>query len=172
MADFRRWKVNFDGGGIVSRKPAAEPPGYRASGAKELEPRPSGAAQKSAEAVKRKQAALMQRAMDPAKQAGFMCFMLYMSGNTLQVFSIMMLVSCISLPLAAIVNVAKALPRDEDGELQVFLPRLTFCAIQLGQFVFAMYKLNTMGLLPTYASDWVSTLEAPSMAQHSLGGAL
>jgi len=131
--------------------------------------------------------------MDPAKQAAFLAFMLYMSGNTLQVpplhtchpprspqhstlqhfqvFSIMMLVSCITMPLAAIANVAKALPRDEDGELSVLLPRATFVAIQAAQFGFAMYKLNSMGLLPTHASDWVSTLQAPAVVQHALGGA-
>lgn len=159
-------------GGIVSKQTVTEPPGYKDAGTKDLEMRTSGVVQKPSDIRQRKQSALMQKAMDPAKQAGFMCFMLYMSGNSLQVFSIMMLVSCVYSPLAAILNVVKAIPKDAEGELSVFLPRITYCAVQMGQFIFAMYKLNTMGLLPTYASDWVSMLDGPSVAELSVGAIL
>lgn len=170
MSTFRQWKLEAEAAMIVSKKALSDPPGYRSS-AKELEPRKVSTVTK-ADQVKRKQSALMARAMEPAKQAGFMCFMLYMSGNGLQIFSIMMLVSCIYSPVAAIFNAHKAIPQDEAGELSVFLPRICFMLIQGGQFLFAMYKLHNMGLLPTYASDWVSQLDAPLRSELSYGSIL
>jgi hypothetical protein len=74
--------------------------------------------------------------------------------------------------VAAILNAAKAIPQDEAGELSVLLPRACFVLIQSGQFLFAMYKLHNMGLLPTYASDWVSQLDAPLRSEVSFGSVL
>jgi hypothetical protein len=34
----------------------------------------------------------------------------------------------------------------------------------MGQIVFGLYKLNGMGLLPVYASDWVSSLKVCPLA--------
>ena len=117
----------------------------------------------------RKEAALRQRAFDPAKQAGFMCFMLYMSGSSLSVFSIMMLVSCVYAPFAALAKVTKLFPADK--QVDVMVPRLIFVAVQLGQLCFAAYKLDGMGLLPTYASDWMSQMTAPHVIERAVGPA-
>lgn len=62
-----------------------------------------------------------------------------------------------------------AFPADPDRKLDTFTPRLLYCLIHLGQFVFGLYKLNAMGLLPTHASDWLSAIAAPKSLEHSYG---
>ncbi len=59
-------------------------------------------------------------------------------------------------------------PKEDDWpQLDTFTPRLLFCAIQLGQMVFGLWKLDGMGLLPVYPSDWISTMAVPDSVEHS-----
>ena len=59
-------------------------------------------------------------------------------------------------------------PREDDWpQLDVFGPRLLFCAIQMGQIAFGLHKLDSMGLLPVYPSDWISTMAVPPSLENS-----
>lgn len=58
----------------------------------------------------------------------------------------------------------------EDGKLNVLFPRILYCLIQAGGLAFGLWKLNTMGLLPTHASDYVSSLKVPVSQEFSTGG--
>lgn len=49
-------------------------------------------------------------------------------------------------------------------------PRALFVAIQAGGLMFAIYKLNGMGLLPTHPSDWFDS-SVPLAAEFSVGSA-
>jgi len=60
-----------------------------------------------------------------------------------------------------------AFPRDPEGQLDTLTPRLVYCLIHLGQFIFGLYKLNGMGLLPTHASDWLAGAAPPPMLEHA-----
>ena len=40
----------------------------------------------------------------------------------------------------------------------------------LAGLAMALYKLNSMGLLPTHASDWVSGMKPPTPVEHAYGG--
>jgi ER membrane protein complex subunit 4 len=171
MADFRTWKLDFSSRALTARKSnIADPPGFDSRVFAEIEAPPAKrkhAGGLDAAARARKENALRQKAMEPLKQAGFMCFVLWMSGNSLQIFSIMTMVSCLYSPIHAIANVTKAFPPQQD--LDVLLPRLIYCGVYLGQLAFAVHKLNSMGLLPTYASDWVSQMKPPSIIEMSIG---
>ncbi len=59
---------------------------------------------KELEQLEAKQAALYGRAQSVFKNVGFMCFMMWMSGSQIHLFSIMMTVSGIYQPLMAIMN--------------------------------------------------------------------
>eukprot|EP00976_Prorocentrum_cordatum_P093124 1189244-Prorocentrum_minimum.AAC.1 len=101
-----------------------------------------------------------------------------MSGNSVQIFSIGITVTALMQPIKAIIGSA------QDKDVDIFLPRLAFIALQLGgQYLFAfvmlhqytlvvwwaerpslsrllglamgLYKLSNMGLLPTHGSDWI-----------------
>jgi hypothetical protein len=64
---------------------------------------------------------------------------------------------------------AAAFPPDPEKKLDTLSPRLLYCLINLGQCVFALYKLNSMGLLPSHASDWLSAIAVPQSVEHSFG---
>ena len=59
---------------------------------------------KEMEQLEAKQTALYGRAQGVFKNVGFMCFMMWMSGSQIHLFSIMMTVSGIYQPLMAIMN--------------------------------------------------------------------
>ena len=43
-----------------------------------------------------------------------------------------------------------------------------FCAIQVGQLAFGLHKLDSMGLLPVFPSDWISTMAVPPSLENSV----
>lgn len=67
------------------------------------------------------------------------------------------------------VSPAAVFPSDAERKLDTFTPRLLYCLINVGQFIFALHKLNAMGLLPTHASDWLSAIAVPQSLEHSYG---
>lgn len=169
MSDFAKWKLDFSSRALVARKSALpDPPGYDVQDADmEVEPAKKNNTDLDSAMLARKELALRSKAMEPLKQVGFMCFMLYMSGNSLQLFSIMMLSSCIYSPFQAIANVAKVFPKNKD--VDVLVPRALYCAVYVGQLIFAAYKLDKMGLLPTHASDWASQIPPAIFTERSIG---
>jgi hypothetical protein len=119
--------------------------------------------------LQRKQSALYDRATGPIKQIAMMCFMAYMSGNGIQIFSILMTANLLQAPITAILASGQVFPKEEDWpQLDVLTPRLLFCVIQLGQFLFGLWKLDGMGLLPAYASDWISSMKVPVVLEKSI----
>jgi ER membrane protein complex subunit 4 len=172
MTEFNKWKLEFHSKAVVpSKRSPPDPPGFvPTSSLGQIEPLISE--DKHSKALDtatrtRKESALRQKAMEPGKHAGFMCFMLYMSGSQPSVFSIMMMVTCVSAPIMALTNITKQFPADK--HVDVNIPRLIYAAIQIGQLCFAAYKLDAMGLLPTYPSDWMSQMLAPQALETSAG---
>ena len=58
----------------------------------------------------------------------------------------------------------------EGGKLNILVPRLIFILIQGAGLAFGAWKLHTMGLLPTHASDFVSSLSVPASREFSSAG--
>ena len=58
----------------------------------------------------------------------------------------------------------------EGGKLNVFVPRMIYILIQGAGLAFGAWKLHTMGLLPTHASDFVSSLSVPVSQEFSSAG--
>jgi hypothetical protein len=123
--------------------------------------------EKSARADEAKQAELiyasaMAIAQAPGKQLLMTAFMLWMSGNSLQIFSIVMLGMAMWTPVQELFNVHTRFARFADSRVSMLLPKLTFVAIQFAALALGLYKCNTMGLLPTATADWVdATVRAP-----------
>jgi hypothetical protein len=108
-------------------------------------------------------------AQSSVKQVGMFAFMMYMSGNSVHIFSIMMTFNGLYQPLMAIYSSGKAFERfqDSEGRVSTLAPRLLYCLIQLGSLGFALYKLSNIGLLPTHVSDWVSHIQTPLPMEYS-----
>ena len=169
MAAAGRWRVDFataHGSDAVS-----EPPGYAASAVSSRDAEEvtgAGAVKQRGADAAFKQAKAWELARSPAAQLPMMMFMMWMSGNGVQIFSIMITFTSILNPLKAIMASGATFARFADTGVDTQMPRLAFVALNAVGLLFALNKLEAMGLLPTHASDWqpnappLRTLEASS----------
>ncbi|KAI9662804.1 MAG: hypothetical protein M1821_007850 [Bathelium mastoideum] len=97
-------------------------------------------------------------AIAPAKQLPMNGIMMYMSGNSLQIFSIMMVWMLFKNPVTAIVNINPTFARfeTEGTKANMLLVKLVFVATNLLALALGIWKVNGMGLLPTTRSDWLA----------------
>ena len=89
-------------------------------------------------------------ALAPVKSLPMTAIMMYMSGNSLQIFSIMMVFMAFKTPLLGIIGTQQAFERFEsDGNrgrlLQV---KAAYVAMQILALALGVWKVNAMGLLP------------------------
>ncbi|RHY21372.1 hypothetical protein DYB25_003553 [Aphanomyces astaci] len=80
--------------------------------------------------------------------------MMYMSGSSINIFSIMITAMAIFNPLKALFNVNGAFASLEDGKMNLAQSKVTFVVANLVAIGVALYKCGTMGLLPTTSADW------------------
>ena len=114
--------------------------------------------QKNALAAKKKTKA-MAIATKPGQQIIMNAFMLYMSGKTLNIFSISVCSMAILSPLTGLLTVNKSFSSfagDSDVDLQ--LPKLIFAALNAVWLIIGLYKMSSMRLLPTTSADWTGSI--------------
>ncbi|KAI5854228.1 hypothetical protein BZA05DRAFT_393585 [Tricharina praecox] len=97
-------------------------------------------------------------ALAPAKAIPMNAIMMYMSGNTLQIFSIMMTVMLFMNPIKALSTVGSTFSRfdNERTHARLWPVKLAFIALQIATIALGIWKVNGMGLLPTTRSDWLA----------------
>mmetsp|Transcript_15614 Transcript_15614/g.21583 ORF Transcript_15614/g.21583 Transcript_15614/m.21583 type:complete len:168 (+) Transcript_15614:189-692(+) len=159
-----RWKLDF--GDDKSKPSLPLPSGYNAT---LLELEDSGSRKRTEVDSSLKQKKVWELAKSPVKNIGMMTFMMWMSGNTVQLFSIMITFTGLAQPLKAIMSSGQMFERFADKNTEVLLPRMLFCAMQLFGFAVALYKLSMLGLLPTHTSDWI-TAKVPQVVEFASGG--
>lgn len=76
--------------------------------------------------------------------------MMYMSGNTLQIFSIMMTVMLFMNPLKALSSVGSTFSRfdNERTHTRLWPVKLAYIGLQIATILLGIWKVNGMGLLP------------------------
>lgn len=108
-------------------------------------------------------------ALSPAKQIPMQAFMMWMSGNGVQIFSVMMVYMLIKGAITSTLSVNQVFksfmpqPTSSTGNpptmgqstYDLKFQKLSFITFQLGLLGLGLYKVNTMGLLPTRLSDWI-----------------
>lgn len=89
-------------------------------------------------------------AIAPAKQLPMNAFGMYMTGNSLQIFSIMMVFMLFKAPIQALMNVQGTFQRleSEGNRQQMVLAKMAFVACNLLALGLGLWKVNGMGLLP------------------------
>merc|ERR1712029_225726 len=99
-----------------------------------------------------------EMAIAPAKSLPMNAFGMYMTGNSLQIFSIMMVFMLFKTPITALLNVQGTFARLEtDGnKSQMVMVKLAFIGCNLLALGLGIWKVNGMGLLPTTRSDWLA----------------
>ena len=115
-----------------------------------------------------KQRQLTAISYSPGKNLLTTAFMLWMSGNSIQIFSIMMTGMALVNPLKAIATINETFRAFEKEEgLSLFMPKLIFLSLQILSLGVAVYKCSTMGLLPLTSSDWVGNLPIKQYLEHA-----
>lgn len=108
-------------------------------------------------AAKQRQA--MTIAMSPGKNLFTTALMLWMSGSSIQIFSIMMTGMALWQPLKALATMNEPfrnLEKDEGVNLRN--AKLIYVSLQLLALAVGLYKCSTMGLLPLTSVDWLNYL--------------
>ncbi|POR35917.1 ER membrane protein complex subunit 4 [Tolypocladium paradoxum] len=96
-------------------------------------------------------------ALAPVKSLPMTAIMMYMSGNSLQIFSIMMVFMAFKNPLVGLMSTNQAFERfqTQGNSSKVLQTKLVYVAMQLVALAVGIWKVNAMGLLPTTRSDWL-----------------
>lgn len=89
-------------------------------------------------------------ALAPIKSLPMTAIMMYMTGNTLQIFSIMMVFMAFKNPLVGLVGTNQAFERFEtvSNKAKMVQVKLAYVAMQLVALAVGVWKVNAMGLLP------------------------
>ncbi|KAI9817923.1 MAG: hypothetical protein M1832_004543 [Thelocarpon impressellum] len=97
-------------------------------------------------------------ALAPAKQLPMNAIMMYMSGNTLQIFSIMMVFMLFMNPLKGLLATNTAFERfeTEGTRGRLWAVKGVYMLMQVVALALGVWKVNGMGLLPTTRSDWLA----------------
>ncbi|EFW13737.1 hypothetical protein D8B26_003731 [Coccidioides posadasii str. Silveira] len=143
------------------------PPGYssspRSSSKQPKSPQQSSTSssvsvQKSRETDALKLKKAWEIAFAPAKQLPMNAIMMYMSGNSLQIFSIMMVFMLFKGPIQGLIatNSAFAKFEAEGIKAQLIGVKIVYVLMQLMLLALGVWKVNAMGLLPTTRSDWLA----------------
>ena len=151
-----RWALDFNtptsgsrGGGDV----AAAPPGYSSANQRVMHPDAGRAGDNNA-ILRMKRS--WDTALAPIKQASMNLLIMYMSGNTIFTFPIIMAMAV--RPFKSLLSMATTFKQlDTDtGAISALGQKIVFVLGNMANVALAVYKFNSMGLLPTYVSDWLA----------------
>ncbi|RAL50207.1 unnamed protein product [Cuscuta campestris] len=165
----RRWAVEFtDCSASPSSRDIPDPPGF-VRAPQDQDDSSVSREKKNAESSWKAQKA-WEVAQAPFKNLMMMGFMMWMAGTTVHLFSIGITFSALWQPISALQGVGKVFEPYKDSKVDLLGPKLLFIALNLAGLGLGIWKLNTLGLLPTHPSDWVSSLPPPQEVEYSGGG--
>uniref|UniRef100_A0A914Z043 ER membrane protein complex subunit 4 n=1 Tax=Panagrolaimus superbus TaxID=310955 RepID=A0A914Z043_9BILA len=167
-----KWHLDFTTGGsrIASRnvEQGLNPPGYQSNFS-------TTSSEVESSSRSDQQHLLSKRAWDmalqPCKSLPMNMFMMYMAGNTISIFPIMMVAMMVWRPIQALMgvgNVFKPIGEEYTGSLIVY--KLIYILGNFGAIALGIYKCHSMGLLPNHASDWLDFAAPPERLQYALIG--
>ncbi|KAF9918364.1 hypothetical protein BX616_009157 [Lobosporangium transversale] len=169
------WKFDFTSvDASYTKTSIADPPGY--IGSKDVASRGHKAAKRSEmdqELLKVKKA--WDVALAPGKSLPMQAFMLWMSGNSVQIFSVAITAMLMFSPIRALMSMSQVFERYETVspvkvsfmDSKLAFPKMTFVAMQILTILLGMWKLNSMGLLPTSHSDWLAFLDPKTPLEYT-----
>ncbi|KAF4307963.1 hypothetical protein GTA08_BOTSDO03932 [Botryosphaeria dothidea] len=160
-----RWVVDVNSAPATqpAKSSIPDPPGYTApqrqqsKNTKTAQPAPRKApSTEEMDTLKLKKA--WELAIAPAKQLPMNAVGMYMTGNSLQIFSIFMVFTLFKNPITAILNINRTFANFETPGTSSRLlgVKLVFVATNCLALALGIWKVNKMGLLPTTKSDWLA----------------
>jgi len=109
-------------------------------------------------------------ALGPLKQVPMNLFIMYMAGNSISIFPIMMVGMLFLRPVKALLAIQNTFRMIEGGH--AIAQKFVYLVGNVACLCLALYKCQSMGLLPTHASDWLEFVEAQQRIEFSGGGLL
>ncbi|XP_015751726.1 PREDICTED: ER membrane protein complex subunit 4-like [Acropora digitifera] len=109
-------------------------------------------------------------ALGPFKQIPMNLFIMYMAGNSISIFPIMMVGMMFLRPVKALLAVKSTFVSLEGEHDHVILQKFFYLLGNLSLVALALYKCHSMGLLPTATSDWLAFMEHKMRMEYSGGG--
>lgn len=107
-------------------------------------------------------------ALGPLKQVPMNLFIMYMAGNSISIFPIMMVGMLIVRPVTALFSLNTTFKTIEGT--QVWGQKFIFVIGNIVNIILALYKCHSMGLLPTHPSDWLAFIDPPTRMEYWGGG--
>uniref|UniRef100_U5EVH5 ER membrane protein complex subunit 4 n=1 Tax=Corethrella appendiculata TaxID=1370023 RepID=U5EVH5_9DIPT len=158
-----KWSLDFNTRAKSSSSDLPSPPGYNLS-----------AGQIQCEVAKdNDQSHLIIKkswdiALGPLKQFPMNILIMYMSGNSISIFPIMMVVMMFIRPIKAMLSTQSTFKVIEG--ISATGQKFVYMLGNLVNIGLALYKCHSMGLLPTHSSDWLAFVEPQSRLEYSVGG--
>ncbi|KAG0722054.1 ER membrane protein complex subunit 4 [Chionoecetes opilio] len=163
IAHRRKWALDLAGRrGERGNENLPAPPGYRSS-----------VSQVHAEASRQGDPNLVIKkawdtALSPLKSVPMNLFLMFMAGNSISIFPIMMVGMMLLRPIKALWATGATFRTIEGTHSG--LQKLIYLLGNLVNVGLALYKCHSMGLLPTHASDWLAFQEPAIQMEFSHGG--
>lgn len=110
-------------------------------------------------------------ALGPLKQIPMNFFIMWMAGNTISIFPIMMVGMMFFRPIQALMSASNTAFKMIEGP-QAAIQKVVYMFGNIVCLGLAVYKCQTMGLLPTTTSDWLAFVEPQRRLEWSGGGAV
>lgn len=120
--------------------------------------------QNSSALVAKRKAKAMGLATKPGQQILMSAFMMWMSGKTLNIFSINTVTTAILTPITNIFRVESTFG---NLECDTSTPKLIFIGLNLAWLAVGLYKMSSMRLLPTTSADFLDYVVWKDMSETS-----
>ncbi|ESO12376.1 hypothetical protein HELRODRAFT_184819 [Helobdella robusta] len=161
-----KWALDFtskckqDGGRQLSTITLPDPPGYSNNTASDHSPR-----ENKPDLIEKKS---WDIALGPLKQVPMNLFIMWMAGNSISIFPIMMVGMMFIRPVQALLAFQQTFKMIE-GKSSA-LQKIVYIFGNIVSVGLAVYKCHVMGLLPLHASDWLAFVEPQKQLEWSAGG--
>lgn len=107
-------------------------------------------------------------ALGPLKQVPMNLFIMYMAGNSISPFPIMMVGMLLIRPIKALFTLQTTFKIIEGNHAS--MQKFVYFLGNIVSILLALYKCQSMGLLPSHSSDWLAFIDPPVRLEHSGGG--
>lgn len=162
-----KWALDFtkyraDGSRpVASSDTHVDPPGYFPN----CPTSSSDARENNPELIEKKS---WEIALGPLKQLPMNLFIMWMAGNSISIFPIMMVGMMFIRPIQALLAIQQTFKMIEGKRATV--QRIVYALGNVLGVALAVYKCQVMGLLPTHPSDWLAFVEPQKRMEWSGGG--
>ncbi|CAH0603043.1 unnamed protein product [Chrysodeixis includens] len=158
-----KWALDFNQKNRTTTTELPSPPGYSAS-ANASYTESSKDTDSNLLLIKK----LWDVALGPLKQVPMNLFIMYMAGNSISIFPIMMVGMLIVRPVKALFATSSTFKMVEGT--QATGQKFVYFIGNIVNILLALYKCQSMGLLPTHSSDWLAFEEPQTRVEHIGGG--